>query len=90
MDTTEGKPEAGVGKRRVNSNIVAAGVAFGLTLAGLGVAAAQTEPDASTTVAAPPTTDSTASNDSNDESSDSAHAAHGVAETELTGDVAGR
>lgn len=42
------------------------------------------------TVAAPPTTDSTDSNDSNDESSDSAHAAHGVAETELTGDVAGR
>lgn len=50
MKPTENTPvDAGARKSRINSTIVAAGVAFGLTLGGLGVAAAQTDPGGDTT-----------------------------------------
>ena len=55
MDTNETTgPAEPVRRSRLNSGIVAAGAAFGLTLAGLGVAAAQTDSgsDTSTTTAA--------------------------------------
>ena len=81
MDTSERNPtDEGAPKRRVNSSIVAAGVAFGITLAGLGVAAAQTgSSDSTTTTTAAP-------------SDSGAGAQQGrparTPETELTGDVA--
>lgn len=62
MEPTEHNPREGAPKRRLPSAIVAAGAAFGLTLAGLGVAAAQTgsgEDAPATTAAQSETTPST-------------------------------
>ena len=95
METSEKNlPDDGAPKRRLNSSIVAAGVAFGITLAGLGVAAAQTDSSSDST-AAPTTTaapsDSGTSAPSDSDSSGSTGPADRparTAETLLTGDVA--
>ena len=61
MDTNErNEPEDGQPRRRLNSSIVAAGVAFGLTLAGLGVAAAQTDAGSDTSTTTAQSSDTTA------------------------------
>lgn len=104
MDTNESnRPEKSARRNRLNSGIVAAGVAFGLTLAGLGVAAAQTDPatDTSTTTAAQSTEDNSGSTTSpSTEEGTTTPAAPDAGtqarppradkprETELTGDVA--
>ena len=104
MDTNESNgPEESVRRSRRNSGIVAAGVAFGLTLAGLGVAAAQTDSatDTSTTTAAQSTEDNSGStaSPSTEEGTTTPAApdartqarpprADKPQETELTGDVA--
>ncbi|HET7489272.1 MAG TPA: hypothetical protein VFJ85_15175 [Acidimicrobiales bacterium] len=101
MEPTETpRSDGGAAKRRINSGIVAAGVAFGLTLAGLGVAAAQTDTtgDTSTTTAqaattaAPSSSDTTAPAASAPSQTGSAAAPQQAppraAETPLTGDTA--
>ncbi len=68
MGTPERNTDAAAPKRRLNSSIVAAGVAFGITLAGLGVAAAQTDGSADTTsTTAATSSDTTAGTESTTE-----------------------
>ena len=92
METSEKNlPDDGGPKRRLNSSIVAAGVAFGITLAGLGVAAAQTDSSSDSTTT--PTTTAAPSAPSDSGSSGSTAPADRparTAETLLTGDVADR
>lgn len=104
MEPTErARTEDGAARRRMSSGIVAAGVAFGLTLAGLGVAAAQTsgtEDSTETTApAAPadtPTTQATPGTTADPAPPAAPAPSLGtpaqppvrVAETPLTGDVA--
>lgn len=91
MQTSERKPDDGAPKRRLNSSIVAVGVAFGLTLAGLGVAAAQTDSSSGTTetTAAPSDGGSSGSSGSSGSTAPADHRAR-AAETLLTGDVAAK
>jgi hypothetical protein len=98
MEPTENTPaDAGARKSRLNSTIVAAGVAFGLTLGGLGVAAAQTDSggDTSTTNQAPgaettPSTEAAPAPAAPADPADRRARAQRPAETALTGDVAER
>lgn len=98
MDTSEKHPDGAAPRRRLNSGIVAAGVAFGITLAGLGVAAAQTDGGSDTTATTAAPTDTAAGAmpagpETGDTPAPGMAAPRGprpprVAETELTGDVA--
>lgn len=93
MEPTDNTPaDAGARKSRLDSTIVAAGVAFGLTLGGLGVAAAQTDSggDGSTTTQ-PPSTQTTPSPEGAPAPADPGDRparAGRPAETPLTGEVA--
>lgn len=83
MQPTENTPvDAGARKSRINSTIVAAGVAFGLTLGGLGIAAAQTDPGGDTTTTQAPAAETPAA------TADRPARADRPAETPLEGDVA--
>ncbi|MGI8686621.1 MAG: PepSY domain-containing protein [Acidimicrobiales bacterium] len=102
MDTHERNQDDAAPKRRLNSSIVAAGVAFGITLAGLGVAAAQTDDTTPSTEATPDTTVGTTGHHrgdhrhdrrsqaetESDSEADKADKPARAAETELTGDAA--
>lgn len=96
MEPTENAPaDTGARRSRRNSTIVAAGVAFGLTLGGLGVAAAQTDSggDTSTTTQAPadgatPSPEAAPAPADPTEPADHPARADRPAETALTGDVA--
>ena len=95
METSErNMTDDGAPKRRLNSSIVAAGVAFGITLAGLGVAAAQKDSSSDTTAApttpaAPNDSGSSGSSGSNGSTAPADRPAR-PAETALTGDAAAK
>ena len=102
------RQEGGFSRSRLNSSIVAASVAFGLMLAGLGVAAAQSDSgevttttthatgEAPATTASTPTTEASPGQEETPSttvpgpSQERPHRSERSAETELTGDVAGK